>query len=69
MDCVKKAFNFSADTKEEMLATMPPYENGEMVRGTSSAPSDNEDKVSFKTLKQEWTALQSDDNFSGDATF
>ena len=56
-----------------MPTTLPPPENGndrEMVRGRKrSAPSDNEDKVSFETLKQEWTALQSDNNFSDDAIF
>ena len=51
---VTKAFNFSAGTEEEMLATLPPSENeneidgeDEMVRGkrTSSASSE---QVSFK---------------------
>ena len=65
-----KAFNFPAGTEEEMLATLPPSENedenveDEMVRGRrkSSAPSK---QVSFKS---EWTALQTGNNFSDDAT-
>lgn len=60
---VTKAFKFSAGTEEEILTTLPPSGNEndrEMVRGREhSALSDNEDKVSFETLKQEWT-VQSD---------
>ena len=64
-----KAFNVSAGTEEEMLATLPPSENendveDEMVRGRkSSAASENEDQVNLEMNQLVKTQQKRSDNY------